>query len=51
MEGGLAAPVRLGNLDGGAVGNVELDIGLGPSPDRDDRRMLEEDDRLGNRAL
>ena len=35
----------------GALGDVQLAVGLGPASDRDDRRVLEEDDGLGDRSL
>src|SRR4029078_7196028 len=51
MEGGLAAAIRLCDLDLGGLGDVELEVGLGAAPHRHDRGMLEEHDSLGDRAL
>ena len=47
---GLAAAVCLEDLDLGAVGDVELAL-LGSPPQRDHRGMLEEQDRVRDRAL
>ena len=47
VERGLAAAVGLDDLDRGVLRDVELALGLGAPPDRDDRRVLEEDHRLG----
>ena len=50
VERRLAAPVGLDDLDGGVVGNVQLSL-RSPPTQRDDRRMLEQQDRVGDRAL
>ena len=51
VEGRLAAAVGLGDLDLGALGEVQLELRLGAPPDRDDRRVLEKDHGLRDRAL
>jgi len=50
VEGRFAAAVRLDDVDLGAFGHVQLAL-IGAAPEGEDRRMLEEDDRVGNRAL
>src|SRR5262249_39813983 len=49
MEGRLAAPVGLDDLDLGGGGKVELAV-LGAPSERDHRRMLDEDHRVRARA-
>ena len=50
VEGGLAAAVGLDDLDLGALGHVQLLV-AGAAAERDHRRVLEEDHRVGDRAL
>jgi len=47
--GGLAATIRLHDLDVRACRNVQL-TNLGPSPQRDDREMLEQQNGVGQRS-
>ena len=49
VVGRLAAAIRLDDLDVGAVRDVELAF-LGPASQGDDRRVLEEEDRVGDRS-
>ena len=50
VKGGLAAAVRLDDLDLGVGRHVQLTV-VGPSSERDDGRMLQEKDRVGDRSL
>jgi len=50
VEGRLAAAVRLDDLDLRVLGDVQLGV-LGAPPERDNRRVLEEKHRVGDRAL
>ena len=50
VERGLAAAVGLDDLDPGALGHVHLLV-VGAAAERDHRRVLEEDHRVGDRAL
>ena len=50
VEGRLSAAIRFDDLHLGFLGNVQL-LCLAPPAERDDRRVLEEDDRVGDRAL
>ena len=50
VEGRLAAAVGLYDLDLGAVGHVQLLL-VRPPAERDDRRVLDHDHRVGDRAL
>jgi hypothetical protein len=50
VEGGLAAAVGLDDVDVGFLGDVQLAF-LGAPPRRDRRRMLEQQDRVGDLAL
>ena len=49
VVGGLAAAVGLDDLDLGAVGDVQL-ARLGAAAERDHRRVLEQQHRVGHRA-
>src|SRR5262245_49558507 len=51
VERRLAAPVGLGDLDVGALRDVELRRRLRATPDRDDGRVLEEHDGLRDGPL
>src|SRR5207342_3654131 len=51
VERRLSAAVGLYHLDFDGLRDVELAIGLGATPDRDHRRVLEEHHRLRNRSL
>ena len=50
VEGRLAAAVGLDDLDLGALRDVQLAL-LGAPAERDDRRVLEQDHRVRDRAL
>src|SRR2546423_740941 len=51
VERRLPAPVGLGDLDLGTLGDVELDAGLRPATRGDHWRMLEQDNGLRDRPL
>src|SRR6476469_8769234 len=50
VEGGLSSAIRLDDLHLRSLGNVQF-FRLAPAAERDDRRVFEKDDRVGDRAL